>query len=321
MRLNGNLEPRRVKINQDHPEKKLYSKEINMLDEAQSRALAIPEIVTSIFRQMDMRTLLIAQRVCQKWRDLVCITKSLQQDLFLQPIGHGHELSDRVDNPLLAEAFPSVFGSRLRERESKGSLFGLTDLHWEKNSAVQEMFIRPEASWRRMLTHQPPLYHVGTFQSYCHPFGWGWTQSRANFTEDGLRMAPLFEFLIDRHWPAWSGVCIEIYHPDSAPKNSAAGAFEPKLYDDQSSGDQAREDMINQFDLVLEVRKISACTDEYDWEEEREDREKKAREQGVELPDIDSTVWKRISECYLKLGMVMAGFEMEVYHKVSGMWD
>ncbi|KAJ5871828.1 uncharacterized protein N7529_004181 [Penicillium soppii] len=37
----------------------------------------------------------------------------------------------------------------------------LTNLAWEKSSAVREIFIHPEASWRRMLTHQTAFHRVG----------------------------------------------------------------------------------------------------------------------------------------------------------------
>ncbi|KAJ5512631.1 hypothetical protein N7463_002183 [Penicillium fimorum] len=165
---------------------------------AQTWALMIPEIVTSILHQMDMRTLITAQRISRTWKDLICTTQSLQETLFLRPINRDLDLSASVVNPLLAEAFPSIFSTE------KGDicLMGLT---WEKHPAVREMFIRPEASWRCMLTHQPPVYRC-------------WTKKKAVVPADGLRMAPLFGFLIDRGWHDWAyAESIQASFPASLP--------------------------------------------------------------------------------------------------------
>ena len=55
-----------------------------MSEKAQSRALAISEIVTSILHHMDTRTLLAAQRISRTWNDLIRNTQSLQEALFLR---------------------------------------------------------------------------------------------------------------------------------------------------------------------------------------------------------------------------------------------
>lgn len=293
-----------------------------MSENAEARALAIPEIVTLILGQMDMRTLLIAQRTCQKWKDLICNTKSLQENLFLQPIRHDHNPSTRVNNPLLAENFPSIYGSQSWGHDNKEHMFRLTDLPWEKESAVREMFIRPEASWRRMLTHQPPLYRAGTFEFGCGCFGWNWIQEKALVPEDGLRMAPLFEFLIDRDWEDWAfRTLTEIYFPASRAHTPAGEIPNPDENNDWSSVNPAREEMMKQFDIVLEISGTSTCTEQEDWEEEQELERAKAEEEGVELPDTNLTIWKRISECYLKMGLKMSGFQTDAYGSKSGMWD
>ncbi|CAG8887055.1 unnamed protein product [Penicillium egyptiacum] len=278
---------------------------------AQTRALAIPEIVTSILHQMDMRTLIAAQRISRTWKDLICTTQSLQETLFLRPISHGIDLGSQVENPLLAEAFSSIFNT-------EQDCICLTDLTWEKDPAVREMFIRSEASWRRMLTHQPPLYRVGTFETCCSPFGWGWSKKKAGVPEDGLRMAPLFEFLIDRDWEGWAyGQVIEVYFTASLPR----GLLESTRLKNWNEVDQAWKEMNGQFDLVLAINSSTTCTGEMDYEDQMEKREKKAKDKGVVLPDTDLTVWKRICECYRELGLKMDGFKMEKFNEGSGMWD
>ncbi|KAJ5836514.1 hypothetical protein N7447_002540 [Penicillium robsamsonii] len=277
---------------------------------AQTRALAIPEIVTSILHQMDMRTLITAQRVSHTWKDLICTTQSLQETLFLRPISHGRDLGAPVENPLLAEAFPSIFST-------EGGDICLIDLTWEKHPAVREMFIRPEASWRRMLTHQPPLYRVGIFESSRSPFGWCWTKKKAIIPGDVLRMAPLFEFLIDRGWYDWAyGESIKA----SFTASLCAGLKMNRLRN-WDEAERTWKEMNGQFDLVLEICQSTTCTSEEDYEDGMEKMEKEAREKGEVLPDSDLTVWKRICESYRALGLKLDGFKMEKFDEESGMWD
>ncbi|KAJ5510971.1 hypothetical protein N7453_003074 [Penicillium expansum] len=108
-------------------------------NDARTRALAIPEIVTSILHQMDIRTLSTAQRISRTWKDLICTTLSLQKILSPRPISHELGLSTRVENPLLAETFPSILNTEEKD-------ICMTGLIWEKYLAVREMFIRPKAS-------------------------------------------------------------------------------------------------------------------------------------------------------------------------------
>ncbi|KAJ5096927.1 hypothetical protein N7456_007648 [Penicillium angulare] len=281
-----------------------------MAQSSQTRAFVIPEIVTLILQQMDMRTLMTAQRISRGWKDLICNSQSLQEKLFFQPISHDHDQSPRVGNPLLLEAFPSAFHS--------DEFFTLEDLAWEKQAGVREMFFRPEASWRRMLTHQPPLYRVGTFSSSANPWSYSWSQERAIIPKDGLRMAPLFEFLIDHSEQDWAfDMAIEVLYPVPSP----ASFHEPDRSISGNSMMGAQQKMMKHFDLVLQFSSSSTCTAEQDYEEWEEERQKKAREDGVELEDTNVDIWKRISEYYSKLGSEMAGFQTQQYDSGWGMWD
>lgn len=291
-----------------------------MSEKAQSRALAISEIVTSILHHMDTRTLLAAQRISRTWNDLIRNTQSLQEALFLRPISNGRDLSTRVDNPLLAEAFPSLFRSKNGGNNAKGQSICLTDLAWQNDPATRVMFVRPEASWRRMLTHQPPLYRVGVFYSSCTAFFWEWSQAKADIPDDGLRMAPLFEYLIDRNPDDWAyGMSIEMFFPSSSSTGLLASEKPKNWREDRGAGWTWKE-LMGQFDLVLQVIMSTDCMAEMDYQEEKEEREKEAKEKGMELPDTDVDVSERIRECYRELGVRMEGFQMEEYNKGSGAW-
>lgn len=126
-----------------------------------------PEIWEMIFRQLDMRTLLTAaQRVCRTWENLIKGTPSIQKALFFTPIERPANsdytnLDYRITHsPLLTEAFPTVFlGSQNTARE-----FRFESLDMMQNSHKMEVYIRKEASWRRMLVQQPPIMDFGLLQ-------------------------------------------------------------------------------------------------------------------------------------------------------------
>ncbi|KAK5718422.1 hypothetical protein LTR15_008149 [Elasticomyces elasticus] len=52
---------------------------------AADAALAVTELLESILVRVDAKTLLLSQRVCRKWRDVVEGSHILQQKLFIQP--------------------------------------------------------------------------------------------------------------------------------------------------------------------------------------------------------------------------------------------
>ncbi|KAK4956534.1 hypothetical protein LTR10_006061 [Elasticomyces elasticus] len=52
---------------------------------AADAALAITELLESILVRVDAKTLLLSQRVCRKWRDVIEGSLVLQQKLFLRP--------------------------------------------------------------------------------------------------------------------------------------------------------------------------------------------------------------------------------------------
>lgn len=127
---------------------------------AQNMSLSIPEILESILLQLDNQTLLTAaQQTCRAWRELIYGSLSLQKALFFLPEEHcGRKDEERTQNPLLVQRFPSFFGHTK-------SVSLLPSLDMIKTPKKLEAYLRPEASWRRMLVQQPPRLAIGIVES------------------------------------------------------------------------------------------------------------------------------------------------------------
>ncbi|KAJ5975623.1 hypothetical protein N7481_009330 [Penicillium waksmanii] len=120
------------------------------------------ELIEAILRQVDMQTVLLAQRVCRQWA--LCIRGSflIQQILFFQPAPAN---TTRQQNPLLASKFPYWFPAD--DAESCAIAFGAGDMQDFLESS--EKYRRPEASWRRMLVQQPPIMALGWVERSVSP--------------------------------------------------------------------------------------------------------------------------------------------------------
>ena len=125
--------------------------------------LFITELLEMILLQLDMRTLLISQRVCRKWSSLIRSSSRIQETLFFKPV-LPDSVPTKVQNPLLAEVFPPFF----IEMESRISM---NSFDMVKHPEKQRAYLRPEASWRRMLVQQPPAYQLGCYSSYVSGMG------------------------------------------------------------------------------------------------------------------------------------------------------
>jgi hypothetical protein len=279
---------------------------------AQTRALAIQEIVVLILHQMDMRTLIAAQRICRTWKDLISGSHSLQEALFLRSVGENSENSARFDNPLLAEAFPWLFPLRNQDDAPSTSAirhqkrdFILSDLAWLKDPAVIELFIRPEASWRQMLTHQPPLYRAGEFKINNTPFGFSWCQLKGTLHNDGIQMGPLFEWLIDRDRDQWD---FTSWFTTWIPALSPITIIPPPRFKHSHTASADWNKMMKCFDIVLERGSHVACTTYEDFEDE-----------GGE--DLGLATWERLCSSYRAVGLTMSGLQMEEYNEGAEGWD
>jgi hypothetical protein len=126
------------------------------------KVINTPEILEMILSHTDMRTLLLsAQLVCRDWFNLITKSRSLQKALFLIPIKDFEwGVDERIPNPLLTETFPSIFPSEDRPIHHR---FTFSTLNWIEDPSRLARFVRPDASWRRMLVQQPPISELGLF--------------------------------------------------------------------------------------------------------------------------------------------------------------
>lgn len=127
-------------------------------------ALAISEILEMVLLHTDMRTLLTScQLVCREWRSLVARSLPIQKALFFTPIQASEwAIKETVPNPLLAEKFPTVFPAP-DDSQSQLRFFELSNCAMTKDSETLDRFCRNNASWRRMLVQQPPIWELGVF--------------------------------------------------------------------------------------------------------------------------------------------------------------
>ncbi|GIK07252.1 hypothetical protein Aspvir_002910 [Aspergillus viridinutans] len=162
----------------------------------------IPEILEMILLNLDMRTLLCIQRTCRSWWSMIRDSLPIQKALYFTHIENTPD-QDKVQNPLLVEAFPALF--KLTDPDNPEDDYeydkpALATFDMMKSSSKLAAYLRPEASWRRMLVQQPP---VCKFEVYIYSTsGYGFAHTSFEVPEDprgftdGLRMGDFFEALV-----------------------------------------------------------------------------------------------------------------------------
>jgi hypothetical protein len=143
---------------------------------AQSHALSIPEIFELILLNLDTRTLLTkANRICRAWSQFIAFSPPLQWALFFRPLDNALN-KPKTQNPLLAEVFPSIFrqSSNIPEENTDDTKDGngkhhasitFTTFDFVRRPYMLDAYMRPEASWRRMLVQQPPVCTLALLRS------------------------------------------------------------------------------------------------------------------------------------------------------------
>lgn len=130
------------------------------------KAFLVPELLEMILLQIDTRTLLVSgQRVCRLWHEVIRNSSNLQAALFFQPIKQSSATSGmkHIQNTLLAEKlWPEFLHSNIQSAWDKWPDKWSKSLPTMKRKR-EEAYIRPQASWRRMLLHQPPQFHFACF--------------------------------------------------------------------------------------------------------------------------------------------------------------
>ncbi|RAH84600.1 hypothetical protein BO86DRAFT_396853 [Aspergillus japonicus CBS 114.51] len=126
----------------------------------------VPEILEAILLGLDMHTLLISARVCGTWNACIKSSRRIQQALFYVPIDADSTRTRRKSrkNPLVVDKIWSEFiYTELNSRVRHGAWFCPHTASDKKERA----YLRPEASWRRMLLQQPPTSIVRFWNPEC----------------------------------------------------------------------------------------------------------------------------------------------------------
>ncbi|KAJ5490900.1 hypothetical protein N7539_002467 [Penicillium diatomitis] len=108
------------------------------------------ELLESILLQLDLKSLLTAQEVCQGWRQTIDQSVQLQQALYIRP-AKGCRMK-RAVNPLMEEVVLQQLLLRSRNYVIPGQ--------WPNF----EPCFRSQASWRNMLPQQPPTSTIGVVE-------------------------------------------------------------------------------------------------------------------------------------------------------------
>lgn len=153
------------------------------------------ELLEAILTQVDIQTLLLAQRVCRQWAKCIQKSHKIQQTLFFQPAPQD---TTYQQNTLLASKFPYWFPAD--ERKSCGMSFGAGDMQDFLESS--DAYKRSEASWRRMLVQQPPIMALGWVErSIAVAVSDMVTMHRWEIplqAFDGLRMNMLYDLIVQK---------------------------------------------------------------------------------------------------------------------------
>ncbi|GIJ83163.1 hypothetical protein Asppvi_001682 [Aspergillus pseudoviridinutans] len=163
----------------------------------------IPEIREMILLKVDMRTLLCMQRTCRSWLRTIKESLAIQKALFFTPIENTPD-QEKAQNLLLAEAFPPLFQviNPLIPEDAFGYVYDNTFTTFDmlKDPSIGAAYLRPEASWRRMLVQQPPVRDFAVIMNTTGGYGYNHEYFKVpedprGFT-DGLRMGDFFEALM-----------------------------------------------------------------------------------------------------------------------------
>ncbi|OJJ95934.1 hypothetical protein ASPACDRAFT_63935 [Aspergillus aculeatus ATCC 16872] len=122
------------------------------------RIFRIPAILEMILLGLDMKTLLLSTRVCRTWNALIRSSPSIQKALFFRPADPVPGQA-QAKNPLVEKkVWHDFLHQRLFSRLVGAAYFSAFPLI--ESEEIDKAYLRPEASWRRMLLQQPPTSFV-----------------------------------------------------------------------------------------------------------------------------------------------------------------
>lgn len=121
---------------------------------AHATVFGTTELLEMVLFQLDMKSLLKAQQVCQRWKQTIAHSIHLQQALYLMPVKASN--FQRTPHPLIEEIILPQLLLRSRNFIIPG-----------KHPNFEPCF-RQEASWREMLPSQSPSSTIGIIEIARH---------------------------------------------------------------------------------------------------------------------------------------------------------
>ncbi|KAL3474147.1 hypothetical protein BJX99DRAFT_185782 [Aspergillus californicus] len=117
-------------------------------------------LMSAIFLQMDMHTLINCQRVCRAWKELIKSSSKLQEALFLKParMSSSRNVAPKPNLLLREIIWPQIC---LKPPRNKRRLASRVVESVKASLKGELTYLRPEASWRNMFFQQPPTGRIG----------------------------------------------------------------------------------------------------------------------------------------------------------------
>jgi len=167
--------------------------------------LVVDELLELILSFLDPRTLLLAQRVNQRYKDLITTSPSLQMALFFRPRDQEKQpvLIDQRQRPykyvrhneLLSWAFPTFFKIPDNDSYERNNFRSFRQFPWVKSQESTAAFRRKEASWRNMLLCDPPIARSSLKMLYSGMVAERCKEASLCCDDGGLRMGELYDHL------------------------------------------------------------------------------------------------------------------------------
>ncbi|KAF2658483.1 hypothetical protein K491DRAFT_713432 [Lophiostoma macrostomum CBS 122681] len=123
---------------------------------------ALPfEILEAILLHLPAQDLLLSQRICRTFREMVIASKRIRRTLFLEPAHHPGKLEDWKMirwNPFLESQLSEILNIRVIgvHRGGEGTVKMVAHVRYRKVAIDLDAFLHGEASWKHMLVTQPP---------------------------------------------------------------------------------------------------------------------------------------------------------------------
>jgi len=206
--------------------------------------LQTTELLENILAQLDIRTLLTsAQLVNQRWHEVIAQSPRLQEALYFKPAAapaaSDASRSLRTRNPLLAEVFPfwfpeiqdddddededqdysSVFWDEPRKKQGSTKYWkhDFESLRLVRDEKHRKACMHPDASWRRMLVRQPPVFELGRWY-HTHAMSGDDHDFCVFHFPNGLRMGYLYDEVVKSVIPDPTGFSMLWRNPRVKPQ-------------------------------------------------------------------------------------------------------